>query len=74
MLASLVLVSRLARAESSENLIRMLLGRNHTQSFVYKVNKNGELTYPCGAPVLMTTSLECVLLILTSCPLLVRKE
>ena len=60
MLASQVLVSRLTRAESSENLTRMLLGRYDTQSFVYKVNKNGELTYTCWALVLVTSGARVV--------------
>ena len=37
--------------------MKMLLGRDGTQSFVYRVNKNGENTHSCRAPVFMTSVL-----------------
>ena len=45
----------------------MLLGRGGTQSCVYKVNKNSELTNHFGALVFVTSAPECELLTLTSC-------
>ena len=56
-----VLVSRLTRAESSENLMKMLFGRHCMQSFVYRANKNGELTQSCGHRCSCPPSTVCVL-------------
>ena len=37
------------------------MGRDGTQSFVYRVKINGELTHPCGAPVVVTSIIDSVL-------------
>ena len=53
-LMSVFLVRRLRMTVSSENFTMCWLGAVLTQSLVYNVNKNGELTQPWGAPVLQT--------------------
>ena len=43
---------------SSENLIKRTDWSPETQSFVNRVNKKGDNTHPCGAPVLIMTGEE----------------
>ena len=50
-------------AVSSAYLRNMVLGEGLVQSFVYRVNRKGLRTEPCGAPVLEVSAGEVVSLV-----------
>ena len=52
-------------AESSENFCRWQVAVLYMKYAVYRVNKKGAKTVPCGAPVLQTTVSETQSLVLT---------